>query len=525
MEKRLKQLTVSQIRKVYCKMMKTKQTKLKKKDIISKLLKPLKRKYRVTSLLKTREGERMPETVIDNIEDYLTSQDRVSSVVNKAVSDPFKNLLPNDPNKYSLIKSKMRRLEDAQLVLNKFDQYNMKAIEKKYNLYSGQLDTVKKFIEEMIYRKELVKKDPMVLENILDVMVSKRKEKAGYKYSVYDIFTKAISMLYYLNKKSDQKTNTYVHVHQRSMLLDFMMKILISKIDVNKLYDKDEDVYTTPLILASKDALIDIVKMLLEHGANVNLADFDGDTALLCACQHTKYDGSQFAERKTEIVKILLKHEADVNIQNENGVTSLMSATQSGNVKIVKMLLEHGANVNIKSSIGNTALMDSLHGNADIVRMLLEHGADVSVKINSKYHRPGGTLLSIASYYGYTEIVKILLEHGVNVNEKNLEGDFKGETVLMIVCSRKFFKVSESERVKIVKMLLEYGADVNIKDNANDTALILSVRKSDNFIIVKTLLENGAYVNARNNSGKTALSYTKDKINMRTILLEYDAEN
>ena len=41
MEKRLKKLTVLQIRKVYCKMMKTKQTKLKKKDIISKLLKPL----------------------------------------------------------------------------------------------------------------------------------------------------------------------------------------------------------------------------------------------------------------------------------------------------------------------------------------------------------------------------------------------------------------------------------------------------------------------------------------------------
>ncbi len=194
MEKRLKKLTILQIRTVYCKMMKTKQTKLKKKDIISKLLKPLKRKYKMESW--NVEKQYLPESVAEKIHEYYVPEMTGRSMVNRAASNPF-NLSNDDPRKHLLLKTYLKHLKDAQRTLNKFDKYNMKAIEKKYGLYSNQLSTPRLFIVALVINKKLFeKKNRTVLENIFDVMSINSKRNAGYKYSIHDIFAEAISLCY-----------------------------------------------------------------------------------------------------------------------------------------------------------------------------------------------------------------------------------------------------------------------------------------------------------------------------------------
>ena len=487
MEKRLKKLTVLQIRKVYCKMMKTKQTKLKKKDIISKLLKPLKRKYRVMALWKRKEkgekdededeeGERIPENIVRYFDQFLTSGDRgIQMSLNKGVSNPLKNLSHTDPNKYVLIESRMKHLEDAQRTLNKFDKYNMKAIEKKYGLYSNQLSKPRLFIVALVINKKLFKKkNQSILEGIFDVMSINSKRNAGYKYSIHDIFAEAILML--SDRQRFERTGFKI--------LDFI-KILLNRVDVNKQIDNEVGDYTTSLKLASEKGYLDLVKILLEHGADVNSTTGDYDyTALMYA---SKYE-------HIKIVQILLKHGADVNIQNRNGFTALIYASENGFVKIVKMLLEHKADVNIQENNGETALTTSIShekpGTNTIVELLLKNGADVDIQSNS-----GSTALMTASRFGYSTIVKILLEQGADVNEK----DNNGSTALMTAVI--------NDNVETVKMLLDHGADVDIQSNSGSTALIYAADIGGEEI-VKMLLDHGADVDIKNNRNKKAIDFT-----------------
>ena len=72
----------------------------------------------------------------------------------------------------------------------------MKAIEKKYGLYSNQLSTPRLFIVALVINKKLFKKkNQSILEGIFDVMSINSKRNAGYKYSIHDIFAEAILML------------------------------------------------------------------------------------------------------------------------------------------------------------------------------------------------------------------------------------------------------------------------------------------------------------------------------------------
>ncbi len=121
---------------------------------------------------------------------------------------------------------------------------------------------------------------------------------------------------------------------------------------------------------AEKGNNVFAVESLLLRGANVNVKNKDGMTALTYASQGN-YE---------KIVKILLIYGADVNLQAISGMTALMYASL-GNEEIMEILLKHGADVNLRTPFGMTALMyASIRGNEAAVRMLLDAGADVSLK-------------------------------------------------------------------------------------------------------------------------------------------------
>ena len=81
-----------------------------------------------------------------------------------------------------------------------------------------------------------------------------------------------------------------------------------------------------------------------------------------------------------DIIKVLLRRGADVNKTNERGVTALMLASSKGHTAGVRVLLEGNASVCIKDEKGRTALMyASKGGHVDTVNLLLRHGASVSI--------------------------------------------------------------------------------------------------------------------------------------------------
>ena len=99
-------------------------------------------------------------------------------------------------------------------------------------------------------------------------------------------------------------------------------------------YDLNVDNYGyTPLIYVSISNQIEIAKLLLNAGADVNKQNNIGSTALIYAAYNNNI----------EIVKLLLNSDADIDKQNSAGRTALMSAAYNNNREIIELLLDYYA--------------------------------------------------------------------------------------------------------------------------------------------------------------------------------------
>lgn len=103
-------------------------------------------------------------------------------------------------------------------------------------------------------------------------------------------------------------------------------------------------------------------------------------------------------------LNVLLAEGADIEIVDENGNTALMIASRIGNPRMVKIILAHSPDVNRQNAEGNSALMiASEHGQFYIAGQLVRYGADVSSKNNS-----GLTAADIALRNGQPQIADML---------------------------------------------------------------------------------------------------------------------
>ena len=119
-------------------------------------------------------------------------------------------------------------------------------------------------------------------------------------------------------------------------------------------------------MMAVPDGHLSVIISLLERGAQINIQDVNGTSALMLSC----FTG------KKEVASILLEHGADVNLQNTFRMTALIMGVYNGHMEIVELLMRYGADVNTMTSNGMTALKlskDNDHGR--ISEFLIECGA------------------------------------------------------------------------------------------------------------------------------------------------------
>lgn len=136
----------------------------------------------------------------------------------------------------------------------------------------------------------------------------------------------------------------------------------------------------TPLISTAEGAPSDqayiIASYLLENDAVVDARGEHGSTALLYAA----------SEHDHELVNVLTMNGADVNIQDRFGFTALMNSTlPEGEFAVVaRLLINNDADVNIQNNNGKTALMLSVESNdIAMIRLLLENNADINILDNN----------------------------------------------------------------------------------------------------------------------------------------------
>jgi uncharacterized protein len=150
-------------------------------------------------------------------------------------------------------------------------------------------------------------------------------------------------------------------------------------------------------IQAARFGEYDRLITLLAEGADVNSRDLSGTTALMFAAKQG------FAE----IVDLLIQNHADVNLaRGKFGTTALMLAAASGHYSIVQKLLAQGADPRILNSDGSTALMAAaLSGSPEIVTALLQAGAEVAT-----IDQDHDTALNIAVSKNHTAVARLLLQ-------------------------------------------------------------------------------------------------------------------
>jgi ankyrin repeat protein len=166
------------------------------------------------------------------------------------------------------------------------------------------------------------------------------------------------------------------------------------------------------LVEAAYEGNLIEVERLIAEGADINaFAEINDSSSSGYTWSYTYTPlGGASATGHIEIVKLLIQNGADVNAGCQFDRTALMQACDYGNIEIVKLLIQNGAEINATAFMGSTALMDACNsGNLEIVKILLDNGALVKVKDNFLE-----TALKNAIRKGHIEIVNLLLQHGAN---------------------------------------------------------------------------------------------------------------
>jgi len=209
-------------------------------------------------------------------------------------------------------------------------------------------------------------------------------------------------------------------------------------------------------------ATVDEVSFHLRMGADVRAVNENGATALLVASYQKYTDMS-------DILKLLLDAGADVNARDRYKYTSLQWTCLHGQAKAAHLLLSRGADVNIRDEGGRTPLHAACASEcASIICALLQKGIDVNAQDDY-----GNTPLHRATTGGYDETVGILLQAGADPNAK----DWGQQTPLMIAAN--------SGRIGILAAFIDHGAikdgEMTVLDTVGNvcTPLDIAIKSSD----------------------------------------------
>jgi len=236
--------------------------------------------------------------------------------------------------------------------------------------------------------------------------------------------------------------------------------------------------WLTPLMLAAREGHVDVARLLVGAGADLDAAAGDGKTALATAIFNGNY----------ELASFLVDNKADVNAADAQRFTPLFWAVDRRNME--------------------TAPNFPWMVTADpmpLIRKLLDAGADPNALVNKTPRarmREGAprivfaTALMRAAFAADLELVELLLAHGAD--PKILSSD--NETMLSAAAGLGFVHGYHrgkpgGERLEVVKLFVELGNDVNWHDDYGITPL-MAAGNFGNVPVIQYLIDVGADLSA-----------------------------
>ncbi|XP_072831735.1 E3 ubiquitin-protein ligase MIB2 isoform X3 [Vicugna pacos] len=239
----------------------------------------------------------------------------------------------------------------------------------------------------------------------------------------------------------------------------------------------------TALQVAAYLGQVELVRLLLQARAGVDLADDEGNTAL-----HYAALGNQ-----PEATLVLLSSGCGANALNGTRSSALHVAVQRGFLEVVRVLCERGCDVNLPDAHANTPLHCAISAGSaasGIVEVLTEvPGIDITAT-NSQ----GFTLLHHASLKGHTLAVKRILARARQLVDAQKEDGF---TALHLAALNNHWEVAQV-------LIREGRCDVNVRNRKLQSPLHLAVQQA-HVGLVPLLVDAGCSVNAEDEEGDTAL--------------------
>eukprot|EP01116_Phalansterium_solitarium_P021585 TRINITY_DN6777_c0_g1_i2.p1 TRINITY_DN6777_c0_g1~~TRINITY_DN6777_c0_g1_i2.p1 ORF type:complete len:472 (-),score=63.31 TRINITY_DN6777_c0_g1_i2:202-1617(-) len=212
-----------------------------------------------------------------------------------------------------------------------------------------------------------------------------------------------------------------------------------------------EDNRNTTLHYAACWGASQCVKILLSRRADVNCQAKDRSTPLSFAAE----------KGHVEIAKMLLDAGADLESKNDSeekgGATPLLLAAHNGQLQMARLLLERRANIFEKTVDGLNCLHLAIRSGTDndeLVRLLLKAGAKPNDVTNS-----GDSPLHYAAYMGYVKSSSVLIEAGARLEERGQNS------------STPMHFAAREGQTEVVKLLVSKGASLDCRDSDGDTPL------------------------------------------------------
>lgn len=273
----------------------------------------------------------------------------------------------------------------------------------------------------------------------------------------------------------------------------------------------------TALMFAAHKGFTDILIYLISlNGIKIDLQDIDGKTTLIYAIQFNSTAtlvnggfkgflnvvgfkaGRSSRSAVGSMVTSLLNSGANPNIKDKTGSTALIYAVQVADSSIASTIITNNkTDPNIKNSNGDSALILAVvRGSADLVTAVLSSSkTDPNIQDAN-----GNTALILAVQIGNSNLADIvLLNPDTDPNVKN----FNGTTALIIAVQK-----GSSDLVSTI--LNDRDTDPNVQDSNGNTALTIATKQSE-VSLINTLVINGADPSIVNNSGESAKTIAEDK--------------